>query len=378
MKKTALVLGGGGSRGAYEIGVWKALNELGIHIDIITGTSVGAINGAMAVQGDIELAEKLWQQLETEMVFDVETTGVPAEDALAYAKEIIMKGGAESTGLRKLLETYIDEERIRKSPVDYGIVVTEFPSMEAKYLYKEDIPDGRLIDFILASASCFPAVQKCIIDDKQYIDGGYRDNVPVEMAVNKGASSAIAVDLEAAGFTRKETIDEAEETLSEFKIIRSPMALGNFLIFDTANTSKILQLGYLDTMRAFNKYDGFRFTFEKDIFTPHELAGADNAAYILRLDPCKVYNKKTFTASAYQQLDKALNMPDSLAELAEAGIKELKIMMGDFDARTQLMFYIAKSLSDEQENSKFLQPAIFKILKEEIQAANFLINNDLL
>ena len=43
-KKTALVLGGGGSRGAYEAGVWQALTELGIEIDIVTGTSVGAIN----------------------------------------------------------------------------------------------------------------------------------------------------------------------------------------------------------------------------------------------------------------------------------------------------------------------------------------------
>ena len=43
--KTALVLGGGGSRGAYEIGVWKALNELNIHADIVTGTSIGALNG---------------------------------------------------------------------------------------------------------------------------------------------------------------------------------------------------------------------------------------------------------------------------------------------------------------------------------------------
>ncbi|MBQ6088299.1 MAG: patatin-like phospholipase family protein, partial [Firmicutes bacterium] len=46
-KKTALVLGGGGSRGAYQIGVWQALKELGIRIDMVYGTSVGAINAAM-------------------------------------------------------------------------------------------------------------------------------------------------------------------------------------------------------------------------------------------------------------------------------------------------------------------------------------------
>ena len=65
MKKTAFVLSGGGSRGAYEIGVWKALKELGVEIDMVFGTSVGAINGAMVAQDEPELAEKLWKQMET-------------------------------------------------------------------------------------------------------------------------------------------------------------------------------------------------------------------------------------------------------------------------------------------------------------------------
>ena len=58
-KKTALVLSGGGARGAYETGVWQALTELGIKIDIITGTSVGAINAAMVAQDELELAGRL-------------------------------------------------------------------------------------------------------------------------------------------------------------------------------------------------------------------------------------------------------------------------------------------------------------------------------
>ena len=52
MSKTAVVLAGGGSRGAYQIGVWKALRELGIEYQLVTGTSVGALNGVLMVQGD--------------------------------------------------------------------------------------------------------------------------------------------------------------------------------------------------------------------------------------------------------------------------------------------------------------------------------------
>ena len=63
-KKTALVLSGGGARGAYEAGVWQALTELGVKIDIITGTSVGAINAAMVAQGELELAcRKRWRPI---------------------------------------------------------------------------------------------------------------------------------------------------------------------------------------------------------------------------------------------------------------------------------------------------------------------------
>ena len=72
MKKNAFVLSGGGSRGAYELGVWQALRELGIPIHIAAGTSVGALNGAMVAQDDFEGAVRLWNELETHMVFDLD------------------------------------------------------------------------------------------------------------------------------------------------------------------------------------------------------------------------------------------------------------------------------------------------------------------
>ena len=69
--KTGLVLGGGGSRGSYELGVWKALRELEVELNVVTGTSIGAINGAMIAQGDYEMALSLWNQIETDKVTNV-------------------------------------------------------------------------------------------------------------------------------------------------------------------------------------------------------------------------------------------------------------------------------------------------------------------
>ena len=58
-----LVLEGGGAKGAYHVGAFKALKELGIEIGGIAGSSIGAINGAMMVQGNYELLEKVWYSL---------------------------------------------------------------------------------------------------------------------------------------------------------------------------------------------------------------------------------------------------------------------------------------------------------------------------
>ena len=379
MKKTALVLSGGGSRGAYQIGVWEALSELDVTIDMVFGTSVGSINGAMVVQGDLELSRKLWQQMETDMIFDIETSGLPSEDAWAYAKEIVLRGGAGTSGLGRLLREYIDEDRVRNAAADYGLVTVEFPSLEGHFLYKSDIPYGRLADYILASASCFPAAQKYVIGDREFIDGGYRDNLPVEMALDRGATSIIAVDLHAAGIVRHSAVRKAKEVPDGFHMIESPLDLGNFLIFDKLNTGRIMRLGYLDTMREFGVYEGERYTFRKNTFSSHDLMGADSAAYCFRLDPCTVYDDAGITDALKKRTSQRIPKPSELSprEILAAAA-DIADGIFDGDAHGRLVIHIAEDLEEKQENSIYLQPAIFDVLRREIQAANFLITCDLI
>ena len=64
----AIVLSGGGSKGSYQIGVWKALRKLHIKYDIVTGTSVGALNGALMVQNKFHKAIKLWSKINMELL----------------------------------------------------------------------------------------------------------------------------------------------------------------------------------------------------------------------------------------------------------------------------------------------------------------------
>lgn len=380
MKKNAFVLSGGGSRGAYELGVWQGLRELGIPIHIAAGTSVGALNGAMVAQDDFELAVDLWKELETHMLFDLdekegtaawgfdfEIGGMNAADALAYAREIVTKGGAGASGLEKIVKDYVDEEKIRKSSVQLGIVTVEFPSLKPYYLFTEDIPEGKLTDYILASAACFPAVQAKEISGTRFIDGGYKDVMPVELALRKGAERIFAVYLDAAGFVKKEDLKAAEETVDQVLVIESRWDLGNFLIFDTDNTRRIMRLGYLDTLKAFGIIDGEKFSFSKGTFSSHQLAGAEAAAELFKLDPGVLYTKEYF----HEHLAKALSRtaPPQIRDIhtAEDALRRL-------NPRT-LVLFIAESLREKDADSIFIGRGVFRLLKEEVLAANYLIQS---
>lgn len=382
MTKNALVLSGGGSRGGYEIGVWQALQELGISIHIVTGTSVGALNGAMVAQNDLDLAVTLWKELETHMVFDLddhkqesghfdfEIAGMSASEALRYAKEIITNGGAGTTGLEAIVKKYIDEKKIRESSVDLGVVTVEYPSLKPHYLFKEDIASGKLQDYILASASCFPAVQAKEIDGVRFIDGGYVDVMPIELALKKGADFIVAVYLEAAGFVRKDTVELAEEVASKLILIKSNWDLGNFLIFDTDNTRRIIRLGYLDTMKEFGIFEGKKFTFAKGEFSIHERNGAEAAAKVFKLDPTLIYKKLPLYS----------HLQESILQTGAPNMRGIRTME---DARKKfseasLTLYISASLKEKGPDSIFAGRGAFKLFKEEILAANFLLQNELI
>ncbi len=374
-KKTALVLGGGGSRGAYEVGVWQALTELGIKIDIVTGCSVGAINAAMVVQGDVELTARLWRELETHMVFDVPEGSQPIE----YAREIVFHHGAGTSGLKNLLDQYIDESAVRNSPMVYGIPVVSLPEFEPHYLYKEDIPAGKLVDFIIAGASAFPAIHSHEIDGVDYIDGGYADEIPVAMAVKKGATHVIAVNLKGMGVFNHENLAKAPNLV----YIEPKWDLGNILIFDKANAKRIMRLGYLDALKAFGLIEGDCYSFAKGAFPKVTLREADACAKLFDLDPLVLYTDEiflekvsdavhTYDIEAKEALDRyadifPLQSPKELLE----GIKSVA------NLRT-LTFLVAYNLKEKGSQSIFLSRAAIKLLPDILRGAGFLVRYKLI
>ncbi|MGI6748019.1 MAG: patatin-like phospholipase family protein [Anaerovoracaceae bacterium] len=363
-RKTALVLGGGGSRGAYEIGVWQALNELGVRIDIVTGTSVGAINGAMIVQDSFDLALSLWKEVDTSKVFDLDIKNVIANSGIGIDK------------LKSLLQQHIDEAAIRKSPIDYGLVTVELPSMTPKFLMKSEIPKGMLVDYILASSSLFPAIKSYEINNIKYVDGGFKDNLPVGMAVDHGATHVIAVDLEVVGVIRKERFNDADF----LRIIQCPWDLGNMLIFDKNNTKRILRLGYLDTLKAFNVYEGNRFCFVKGEFNQKSIRGADSVGKIFELNPELIYKRYIFNIHLKKAIDAHLNEIENDPQF-DTDNPISRILEGLIKAKTSLnqktiTIAIARKLKETGDIKKsLLKIPAMKLLEEEIHAANYLIKD---
>lgn len=264
-KRSAIVFAGGGSKGAYQMGVWKALEELGERFDIAAGTSIGSINAAMYVQGDFEAAYELWSNLR---VGDIMTNGINLERSvdvlrsqkdqlMPFLKTVINKKGADVRPFHALLQKYFSAERFFSSPVDYALVTVRYPSFTPVEIHKKDMArfGADAWQWLAASGACFPVFPVMHIEDADYVDGGYFDNIPVAPAFRLGATDAVVIDLKTeknhAGYLHHPRI----------KYIKPSRDLGAFLNFGKDALHFSMQLGYDDTMKAYGRYYGRRYTF---------------------------------------------------------------------------------------------------------------------
>jgi len=258
----ALVFAGGGARGAYELGAWKALRELNIKIDAVSGASVGALNAAIVAQDDYELGLKIWTELSIEKVIKVPESMMKNGKFNFSLKNFTKIGelnldfknlGLDSEPLHKMLKTEIKEDRIRKTGMDLGIVTINLNNLQPCEVFLDDMPEGSLPDYLLASAS-FPAFKRAEINGKQFTDGGMYDNIPHAMMKNRGYRKIIVIDISGLGINKRPDI-----TGTETIYIKNSMPLGNVLDFTPEKILPAIDLGYLDTMKVFSRNRGLKY-----------------------------------------------------------------------------------------------------------------------
>lgn len=367
--KTAVVLSGGGSKGSYQLGVWKALRDLHIKYDIVTGTSIGAINGVLMCEKSYFKAKRIWKKLNLEYLFNKMPKSNKDFDILKlFGNNFLKNGGMDIKKIETILENTINKRKFYKSKIDFGLITYNFTTKKPLILSKDKIPSDKLIDYLMASATCFPAFKMKEIDGNKYIDGGYYDNLPIELACNLGAEFLIIVDLGSIGLKKKPTKKVKQVT------IKPRNTISFFLNFNEEEAKTNIKFGYNDTMKAFKKLDGNKFTFRKNSLTKYFqnnkdilldsneksfLSSIEQLGKIFKLEESKIYSLKTFI----RELNKKLEQEEALDKKTK---KKIRSLTEKINIKTLILFF----LSNLEKNKK--QKRLSLIFNKEYKLAKYL------
>lgn len=245
-----LVLEGGGSKGAYQVGAYLALVEMGFEFDVIVGTSIGAFNGAMFAQGDVYECFKAWRNMEMKN-FETELRDAENDDVFSKIKDKLTSMDIKvpeivksPSPLFQLVDRYIDEDKIRASSIDFGVCTFNLTDFKAEKLFTDDIEQGQLKDYVIAS--CYlPAFKLKPLHGKFYLDGCFASKAPIEMLDGRDLD-IVVIRLH----------NEKGEDFSKAKYVVEPhKALGKTLDFSPERSEELIKIGYFD---AFKTVKGLR------------------------------------------------------------------------------------------------------------------------
>lgn len=261
----ALALEGGGARGGYQIGAWKALREAGIRIGAVAGTSVGALNGALIAMGDETRAEELWKNIHFSQVMDVDDEemrrlvkgdlrGLDLRTASAMLKDVLENRGLDVSPLYEWMKEVVNEDAIRASDVELYIVTYSLTDHREMELRARDLPEGTIVDMLLASAY-LPVFRNEKLGGKRYADGGVRDVLPLHVLVENGCKSILALRLYGFGVERPTHIPRSVRVHT----VSPTVDLGGILNFEADQSRFDLNAGYFDAQRLLYGLRGTRW-----------------------------------------------------------------------------------------------------------------------
>lgn len=259
--KIGLVLAGGGGKGAYELGVWRALKELNIseHISVFSGASIGGVNAMLFAMDDIEKAEQMWEEVSMDKLVPVGKLellkrgiglyigGKNPQLAKKFLNDNREKGAIENKGAIEIIDKYLDFNKIKEKNKICYVSCTRLSTLTIKYFRLNDYDEDLGKKMILASAS-LPLIYESIdVLGERYIDGGVVDNIPIQPVYGENCDIIIVVAL-----NKEVEIDRSLYPNSKLIII-SPENLSENTINGTLNldtAAKRLRIieGYNDTI----------------------------------------------------------------------------------------------------------------------------------
>jgi len=188
--KRALVLPGGGGRGAYQVGVVKALMEKGIEFDFAFGTSIGGLNATLLAQGGIDRLVDLWSRIRARDIFHLPSASLIGRLVLGHKLGLL-----DNSPLEEVLRKEADLPKLKASKTKVGLCATDLCSLETRlFTIDEIMSTNELIDVLMATSAipmAFPP--RHIRGHGLWIDGGLVRNTPMEVAINMGADEIFMV-----------------------------------------------------------------------------------------------------------------------------------------------------------------------------------------
>jgi NTE family protein len=244
---TGLVLSGGGARGFAHLGLLQALNDAGIYPDVLSGTSAGAIAGALYADG--HKPREILNIMNGGSRLDFMRPALPREGLLQIG------------GVAKILRAHLRASTFEELQIPLFVTATDLNDGKAKYF-----SEGELIEPVIASSSIPILFQPVMINNRLYVDGGVMDNLPVSPIEDK-CRFLIGSFVNPVGYMEKVSglISIAERTFmlsmskeileksDKFNILISPPELRNFKILDPEKAEDLFNVGYKATITTLNE-----------------------------------------------------------------------------------------------------------------------------
>lgn len=312
-KTYAIALEGGGAKGAYEIGAWKALEEAGIKYNAVSGTSVGALNGALMAMRDLPRAETAWNDMRLSKVIELDKEGEEdlhkamngelelgdIQELIPQMFEIIRNRGLDVAPLRAWVREVVDVKKVKKSDVELFVSTVSLTDRKGLEIKINDLPEDEICDMLLASAY-HPSFRLEKLGGKLYTDGGFVDSLPLHALVVNGYKDIIAVRIPGMGWERRFRMPDDVNVTT----IHTNADLGFVLNFDAEQSRRDMAIGYLDAQRVLYGLYGQKYYIDRTM--------TDREALEWLLDHCaeEGENLRTVCEKELPRLARKLNAED--------------------------------------------------------------------
>lgn len=260
-ERWALTLAGGGGKGAYEIGVWQALREIGLEKNLIavSGSSSGALNAALISLNEFDKAKTIWSSIMPKQFLDInyDTIIGPLN---TLVKRTLTAGLCSRDGLIEIIDKHLNLEQLAVARIPAYVSISRYSSdcidclsekPQVEYISLSEVSPDDARQFLLASSAMPYIYPPEIIHGNVYRDGGLADNVPIYPMTSVGADNLIVVKLEPDDKVDTSLYSKFKEVVEIIPSREIGDLFDGTLEFTSRNVMFRMLLGYYDTLRTF-------------------------------------------------------------------------------------------------------------------------------